>query len=238
MTAAPLRIAIIGDGKMGRAVAALAAERGCEVVAQFGAAGDASGRPLDASSLAGAQVAIEFTVPDAAPANALACLAAGVPVVVGTTGWAAAREQVEAAARAAGGALLHAPNFSPGVVLFTALVEDAARRFAAMPEVDAHLIDIHHRAKLDAPSGTGLALAAAAARGLGRDVPVTSVRTGAVPGTHELILDAPFEQVRLVHEARDRRVFADGALAAARWLVGRRGVFSMRHVLGLDPVNE
>lgn len=238
MTNARLRLAIIGDGKMGRAVAGLAAERGFDVIAQFGATGDAEGRPLDATSLASAQVAIEFTVPDAAPANALACVAAGVPVVIGTTGWSTAREQVEAAAREANGALLHAPNFSPGVVLFTALVEDAARRFAAMPGVDAHLLDIHHRAKLDAPSGTGHALAAAAARGLGREVPITSVRTGAVPGTHELILDAPFEQIRLIHEARDRRVFADGALAAARWLVGRRGVFSMRHVLGLDPVTE
>jgi len=196
------RLAVIGDGRMGRAVAALAPERGFTVVAHFGAHGDATGRPLGPAALAGVEVAIEFTVPGAAPANIRACLAAGVPVVVGTTGWHDDLPAVAADVAASGGALLHAPNFSPGV----------------------------------GPSGTARALAAAAAEGSGRDVPVTSIRTGHVPGTHTLVADAPFEQVTLTHEARDRRVFADGALSAAAWLAGRRGVFTMRHVLGLDPL--
>ncbi|HUX33073.1 MAG TPA: dihydrodipicolinate reductase C-terminal domain-containing protein, partial [Gemmatimonadaceae bacterium] len=89
----------------------------------------------------------------------------------------------------------------------------------------------HHAQKKDAPSGTALALARAAAARLGRDVPITSVRTGSVPGIHELVFDAQFEQIRLVHTARDRRVFAEGALLAARWLAGRRGIFTLRDVL-------
>ena len=90
----------------------------------------------------------------------------------------------------------------------------------------------HHAQKLDAPSGTARALAADAEAASGRAIPITSVRVGRVPGTHELILDAAYEQVRLVHEARDRRVFAAGALAAARWLAGRRGVFTLDDFLG------
>lgn len=230
------RLAVIGDGRMGRAVAALAPERGFTVVAHFGAHGDATGCPLGPAALAGVEVAIEFTVPGAAPANIRACLAAGVPVVVGTTGWHDDLPAVAAEVAASGGALLHAPNFSPGVVLFTDLVREAAARLARVPGLALHLVDVHHAAKRDAPSGTARALAAAAAEGSGRDVPVTSIRTGHVPGTHTLVADAPFEQVTLTHEARDRRVFADGALSAAAWLAGRRGVFTMRHVLGLDPL--
>jgi 4-hydroxy-tetrahydrodipicolinate reductase len=232
----PLRLAVIGDGRMGQAVAALAPERGFAVVTRFGAAGDAGGRPVGPASLAGVDVAIEFTVPDAAPANIAACLAAGVPVVVGTTGWHEHVDAVAAEVRARGGALLHAPNFSAGVVLFTDLVREAAARLARVPGMALHLVDVHHAAKRDAPSGTARALAAAASAAAGRDVPVTSIRTGHVPGTHALVADAPFEQITLTHEARDRRVFADGALTAAAWLVGRRGVFTMRHVLDLDPL--
>lgn len=232
--AAPLRVALIGDGKMGRTLAALVPERGGVVATVFGARGDAQGRQPDAASLAGADVAIEFTVPSAAVDNALACLAAGVPVVVGTTGWYDRLDEVRAAVAAHDGALLHATNFSLGVNLFAELVREAARRFRPVPGFDAHLVETHHAQKLDAPSGTARTLADAARDGLGRDLPITSVRTGHVPGTHEVLFDAPFEQVRLVHEARDRRVFAEGALMAARWLVGRRGLFTMRDVLALD----
>jgi 4-hydroxy-tetrahydrodipicolinate reductase len=99
-----------------------------------------------------------------------------------------------------------------------------------------HVVETHHAAKLDAPSGTGLALADRLEEGLGRAVPITSIRVGSVPGTHEIILDAPFEHITLVHEARDRRVFADGALTAARWLASPRapGLYTMRDVLATD----
>jgi len=231
MTAPSLRLAIVGLGRMGRAVEQLAPERGFEVVARVDAAHNAHGDGITPGSLRGAQVVVEFTQPDAAVSNVHAALAAGCPIVVGTTGWYAALPTVTAAVEKAGGALLWAPNFAIGVHIFERLVEEAARLAAAVPGFDAHIVETHHAAKKDAPSGTALKLAQAARRGSGRDVPVTSVRTGSVPGTHELLLDAPFEQIRLEHVARDRRVFAEGALLAARWLVGRRGVFQMRDVL-------
>jgi 4-hydroxy-tetrahydrodipicolinate reductase len=176
-------------------------------------------------------VAIEFTAPDAAAGNVLACARASCPVVVGTTGWGAELPMVRAEVDRIGGALLHAPNFSFGVAIFERVVAEAARLFAAVPSFEAHLVETHHRAKKDAPSGTAAALARSARAASGRPLPITSVRVGSVPGTHEVVFDAPFEQVRLVHEARDRRVFAEGALAAAHWLVGRRGVFTMQDVL-------
>ncbi len=224
------RIAVIGDGRMGRLVAALAAEQGLDVCATLGKdAVDAHG--ISKRTLRGADVAIEFTEPSAAAANVRACLAAGCAVVSGTTGWDAARAVVEAEVRTADGALLWAPNFSLGVHFFTRLVAEATRLAQAAGGFDAHLVETHHAAKLDAPSGTARHLAQAAEAASGVTVPITSVRVGSVPGTHELLLDGAFEQVRLVHEARDRRVFALGALVAARWVAGRRGVFTLDDVL-------
>jgi 4-hydroxy-tetrahydrodipicolinate reductase len=232
MTARNVRLAIVGLGRMGRAVEQLAPERGFEVVARLDSARNRDGEGITAESLGGAQVAVEFTEPTAALPNIHAALAARCPIVVGTTGWYAALPLVMNEVARVNGALLWAPNFAIGVTIFERLVEEAARLAAAVPGFDAHIVETHHTAKKDAPSGTALKLAQAARRGSGRDVPVTSIRTGSVPGTHELLLDAPFEQIRLEHVARDRRVFAEGALLAARWLVGRRGVFQMRDVLG------
>lgn len=226
-----IRLAVVGDGKMGRLVAALAAERGFEVVAQLGPQATRGG--LTREALAEAEVVIEFTVPTAAAKLVRSCATLGVPVVSGTTGWDAERAIVETFVRNTGGALLWAPNFALGVHLFAKVVAEAARRFAHPDAAfDAHLLETHHAQKLDAPSGTARLLATVAEQARGRAVPVTSVRTGHVPGTHELVFDAPFEQVRLVHEARDRRVFAAGALAAARWLTGKRGVFTLDDFLG------
>jgi 4-hydroxy-tetrahydrodipicolinate reductase len=223
-------LALIGMGKMGRALATLAPERGFRVVAELdptrsGYAG------VTREALRGAQVAIDFTTPDAAPGNARACAAAGCPVVVGTTGWYDELPSVSAEIERTGGAMLTAPNFSVGVAVFDRVVAEAARLFGQLQGFDAHLIETHHAAKQDAPSGTAGSLARTAEASLGRPIPITSIRTGHVPGTHEVVFDAPFEQVRLVHEARDRRVFAEGALVAARWLIGRHGVFTMSDVL-------
>lgn len=225
-----LKLAVIGNGKMGRLVHALAAEQGIDVVTVLGREQVAT-TGISAATLKGANVAIEFTRPEVADGNIRACLQAGCAVVSGTTGWDAQRAAVEAEARSGGGALLWAPNFSIGVHLFTALVADAARRARAAGGFDAHVVETHHTAKRDAPSGTARLLADAAAAASGAAVPITSVRVGSVPGTHELILDGAFEQIRLVHEARDRRAFALGALAAARWIVGRRGVFTLHDML-------
>ncbi|WP_411282573.1 4-hydroxy-tetrahydrodipicolinate reductase [Gemmatimonas sp.] len=238
MSVAPVRIALIGMGRMGRALDALAAERGCDVVARLDAA--EMSNSITAAELNGAQVAIEFTTPESSVANAVALLHAGCPVVIGTTGWSAQLPELEAAAHRSQGAALWSPNFSIGVQLFLAMAEDAARRARHVSGFDTHVVETHHLAKLDAPSGTGIAISERLQAGLGRDVPITSVRTGSVPGTHEIIFDAPFEQIRLVHEARDRRVFADGALTAARWLAGARvpGVYTMRDVLASSQANS
>lgn len=235
---APVRVALIGMGRMGRALAALAPERGCDVVARLDAA--EMSRGITATDLHGAQVAIDFTTPESAVANAIAVLQAGCAVVIGTTGWSAQLPVVAAAAQAAQCAALWSPNFSVGVQLFLAMAEDAAKRARQVSGFDAHVVETHHIAKLDAPSGTGIAIADRLRDGLGREVPITSVRTGSVPGTHEIIFDAPFEQIRLVHEARDRRVFADGALTAARWLASARvpAVYTMRDVLAASQATS
>ena len=235
MSAAPertLRLAIIGQGKMGRAIGALAGERGFEVVATIGGRDNPGGSGISEASLRGADVAVEFTEPSAAPTNIEACMDIGVPVVCGTTGWYDQLEAVVSDVRRNDGALLYAANFSVGVAIFLQIVREAARGVAAAGGFDAHIVETHHAAKKDAPSGTALLIQRAVADVLGAAPPVTSVRTGSVPGTHELILDGVFEQLRLEHLARDRRVFADGALRAARWLSGRKGVFTMNDVLG------
>jgi 4-hydroxy-tetrahydrodipicolinate reductase len=217
------RVLVIGDGKMGRAVAQVAAERDCVVIGMYGPSEMASGLTPGL-----ADVAIEFTLPKVAAANVHACIAAGIPVVSGTTGWDAGLMSLQSELKESGGTMMHAPNFSIGVQMFRRLVELAARLSSGLgpPTPDLHLIDTHHSAKLDAPSGTAKMLARVAGDALGRELPVTSVRVGSVPGTHELVIDSPFEQIRLTHEARDRRVFAEGAVAAAKWLVGKQGVFT------------
>ena len=225
------RIAILGDGKMGGLLATLAPDAGCTVVAHHGR--EVASGALTRALLGDAEVVVEFTVPSEAARLVRACATLGVPVVSGTTGWDGERHLVETFVRTSNGALLWAPNFALGVHLFTKVVAEAAR-LLARPEAgfDTHLVETHHQHKRDAPSGTARLLAETAERARGKPVPVTSIRTGHVPGTHEMVFDAPFEQVRLVHEARDRRVFASGALAAARWLAGRRGVFTLDDFLG------
>jgi 4-hydroxy-tetrahydrodipicolinate reductase len=233
------RVLVIGEGKMGRAAAEVAALRGCIVVGLVGRKEMARGVTAGV-----ADVAVEFTSPESAAGNVLACLAVGLPVVSGTTGWDAQLQEVRARVAREGGALLHAPNFSVGVYVFRAIVAAAAGAVANVSEggnakggdatesaavatsFAAQIIETHHEAKRDAPSGTARLLARTAEETLRENVGIVSVRLGHVPGTHEFVLDAPFEQIRLTHEARDRRVFADGAVAAARWLVGRRGVFT------------
>ncbi|MBX6331589.1 MAG: dihydrodipicolinate reductase, partial [Gemmatimonadaceae bacterium] len=148
------RIAVIGLGKMGRAVVELAQARRWPVVATFDEASNPAGGAITREHLAGADVAIEFTTPAAAPANIRACARAGCPVVVGTTGWYDERERVERDVLAAGGAMLWSPNFSLGVNIFWQMAEAAARLVGRVPAFDAHIVETHHAAKKDAPSGT------------------------------------------------------------------------------------
>lgn len=223
------RLAIVGMGKMGAAIDQLAKDRGCEVVARLDIAETKQG--ITPAMLNGAQVAVEFTTPGSAPDNVRGLIDAGVAVVVGTTGWYDALPDIVKRVGQQNGALLTATNFSLGVNAFEAILAQAAAILAATGGFDAHMIELHHSAKKDAPSGTAVTLGKAASTAWGKPIPVTSVRTGSIPGTHEIIFDAPFETIRLAHVARDRRVFAEGAIVAAKWLVGRHGVFTMKDVI-------
>lgn len=232
------QIAVIGDGRMGRTVAQMVQERGWTVCAMLDAEHNRNGKGISRRALGDCDVAIEFTEPGSAVTNILACASDKIPVVVGTTGWYESLPMVTEQVNAAGSALLWAPNFSVGVNLFVELARRAAEMMSATPEFAAHLVETHHSAKKDAPSGTALEIVNAMEKGLGKRIPVTSVRTGSVPGTHELIFDSTYEQITLRHDARDRRVFADGALRAAHWLIGKKGVFTMQDVLGFTPSGE
>src|SRR5512143_446536 len=153
-----MNIALVGYGKMGRAIAQLAGERGHAVVAVVGAAENQNGAGLTAEGMAAADVVFEFTGPDVAVTNLLGLARLGKRVVTGTTGWLGRLPEVSAMVKAHGGALLHSPNFSPGVQLFLRAAADLARRFGGQPGFDAFVVESHHGAKKDAPSGTAAAL--------------------------------------------------------------------------------
>ncbi len=223
-----VRIALFGVGRLGREIVALAPDRDADIVATFGRT---SAPTVAALRDAAADVVIDVSIAAAVEANVAVCMDAHIPIVIGVTGWQDAAPRVLASVTAHDGAVLVAPNFSVGATLFTAAVADAAQRFSAALGFDAALIETHHALKQDAPSGTARSLALAAERSRGTAVPVSSVRVGHVPGVHTLLLDAQFEQVTLTHEARDRRVFANGALLAAHWIRGRTGSFTMADVV-------
>jgi 4-hydroxy-tetrahydrodipicolinate reductase len=218
---------------MGRAVEQLARAGGWDVVTMIGMAGNENGKGITRESLKGAKVAIEFTEPSAAVANISACLRAGCSVVVGTTGWHDAIPQVEKLAHESGAALLWSSNFSTGVNVFLEIARRAGELMKSNPSFKARIVETHHTKKKDAPSGTAIAIEKAARATLGREIPIESVRTGDVVGIHELTFESEFEQIALKHTAHDRRVFAEGALRAAEWVIGKKGVFTMQDVLGL-----
>ncbi|MEO7965030.1 MAG: dihydrodipicolinate reductase C-terminal domain-containing protein [Gemmatimonadaceae bacterium] len=226
-----MRLLIIGDGRMGRAIDALARDRGHDVIAVLGKNENDGASWLTPERAVGVDVAIEFTEPSAARDNVWRCIERGVAVVSGTTGWSDELAQVESETRRRNGALFWAPNFSLGVALATEAIRAAGALFGAHSQFDAHIVETHHAAKKDAPSGTGASIRDALGESLGRPVDISSIRVGHVPGTHTVIFDGAFEQITITHEARDRRVFADGALRAAEWLVGRHGVFTMHDLL-------
>jgi 4-hydroxy-tetrahydrodipicolinate reductase len=227
-----MRFAIIGNGKMGQAIAALAERRGHAIHAVISGAENAAGQALTVERLKGADVAVEFTRPEAVVANLERLIEAGIPTVTGTTGWRDELPRISALVERRGGALLHAANFSLGVHLFLRAARELARGFAGRPEFDAFILEEHHAAKLDAPSGTARELRTKVqAADPERPFPITSLRAGATPGTHLLAYDGRYERVTLAHVARSREGFVAGALAAAEWLPGHRGVHTVEDML-------
>ena len=219
------KLAIVGYGKMGRMIEALAPEYGFAVHARI----DVN----DNISLArGADVAIEFSTPDAAVGNIERLAVLGVQVVAGTTGWLAKLEQARATVDASGTGLVWSPNFSIGVNVFSRLVKEAAKLLADEPQYGAWAWEIHHSTKKDAPSGTLIKLVnEMRSAGYERVIDVGSNRAGAHPGTHEIGFDSAADTITLRHAARSREGFARGALKAAQWIVGKKGVFEFSEVL-------
>jgi len=186
----------------------------------------------DFKQASGADVAIEFTMPDAVAANVERLASLGLPVVVGTTGWLAHMDRVRASVERHGTGLVWSPNFSIGVNVFFRLVSEAARLLAEESSYGAWAWEIHHHTKKDAPSGTLLKLVEEMkAAGYGRAIDVSSNRAGAHPGTHEIGFDSPADTITLRHSARGREGFARGALKAAQWIQGKKGVFEFSEVL-------
>lgn len=208
-----LAAAFVGPGKMGRAVAEAWRERGHRVAVEIGRGGDLA-------AARDAEVAFEFTRPEAAAENVARLVDLGVPTVCGTTGWdpAAARQR----AAVAGVPLLVAPNFSIGVAVLRAAVAAAARRLAGLEDFQAGLVERHHAKKLDSPSGTAKLLAAVVAEATGAEPPVVALRHGGQPGEHRVIFEGADEEVELLHRARSRRAFALGAALAGEWLATER----------------
>ena len=215
------RLLLVGYGKMGRMVESLAGEYGCEIA---GVIDPALGRAADAEADA-ADVAIDFSSPDAVPHTVPALASRGIDLVVGTTGWSAHEAAVRRVVADTGVGI---------VVLFEAIVARAAQLFAAQHDFGAFVHEAHHAAKKDAPSGTAILLTQAMERaGFPRPIDVSSTRVGFVPGTHTIGFDGPADTITLSHAARDRSAFARGALVAAKWIHGRRGWFTMKDVLGI-----
>ena len=226
------RLAIVGYGKMGRTIAQLAPQRGFEVRLTMDIDVNAGGAGITAANLKGIDVCIEFTEPKAVLDNVRRVAEYGCDLVVGTTGWHNRLEEVRKIVESNGVGLVYAANFSIGVNLFYRLVRAAAEAFAQFPIYDPYLTEAHHKFKKAAPSGPALEIMRQVQPVYkDREVPVSSTRAGYIPGVHELGFDSEADTVILRHTARSRQGFAEGALLAARWVVGRKGLFSFADVL-------
>lgn len=225
-----MRILLLGHGRMGRLVESLAPEYGGTIAGVIDE--HSGGRAIADGRFGDVDVAIDFTLADAVTANLPQLAARKINVVIGTTGWQAQEAAMREIAKEAGIGVLAASNFSLGMNVFQLAVEEASRHFAHHPEFGAWIHESHHAMKKDAPSGTALTIRSGMERaGYPRPIDMSSTRAGSVPGTHTVGFDGPSETIELTHTVRDRAVFARGALVAAKWLVGKRGWFSIRDVL-------
>ena len=229
-----MNLAIVGYGKMGRLIEQLAPEYGFDVKLRLDVNNNARFEGLTAENFRGIDAAIEFSTPTTAPENIERLARLGVNVVVGTTGWFDQLERVREIVDRDKIALVWSANFSVGVNIFSQIVAEAAKLMARQPEYGAWAWEIHHATKKDAPSGTLLALVEKMKRsGYGKPIDMSSSRAGAHPGTHEIGFDSGADSITIRHTARSREGFARGALRAARWLGGKKGLFDFR-----DIVNE
>jgi 4-hydroxy-tetrahydrodipicolinate reductase len=178
----------------------------------------------------GCDVAIDFSMAGAVPRNVELCARAGVPLVEGTTGWHASVGEVSRIVNEANTALIYGANFSVGVQIFYRLAARAGELLRDLESYDGFIEEAHHKRKRDAPSGTAIQLREVIAQALGSELPIASTRAGYIPGTHRLGFDSAADQITLTHTARSREGFAAGALLAAHWIVGRKGVYEFSEV--------
>ena len=231
-----MKIILIGYGKMGRAIEKIAVARGHEIAGRIDIG--------DAQALPAADVAIEFTQPESAVANIHRCIDAGIPVVVGTTGWQAHRTAIEQYVREKNGALFTTSNFSPGVNIFFHLNQYLARLMNTQDGYHVSMEETHHTQKKDAPSGTAITLAegiignfsnikswSVPGAPLQDAVEITSLRIDPAPGTHVIRYQSAIDDIEIRHTAHSREGFATGAVLAAEWLPGKKGVFGMNDLL-------
>ncbi len=245
-----LKLAIIGFGKMGKTIKTLAEAAGDEVVLTI----DLNNKEdLTAEKLQQADVAIEFSRPETAYENVRTCLLAGVPVVCGTTGWLDKMEEAKAICAANNGAMFYASNYSVGVNIFFAVNRYLSKLMTNQSQYDVRMEEVHHTQKLDHPSGTAITLAQGILQNISSKknwsthlqnvdnqrfatpadaLPIISKREENVPGTHIVTWDSSVDTIEISHVAHSREGFANGAIAAAHWLVGKKGCFGMEEMLG------
>jgi len=225
-------LAIIGYGKMGRLIEQFAPEYNFTVALKLDEFNNAAFEGVTPANLKGIDVAVDFSIPAAVAENVDRIAALGVNIVVGTTGWLDELERVNAAVERHNIGLVWSPNYSIGVNAFFRLVSEAAHLLANEPSYGAWAWEIHHATKKDAPSGTLLKLVEEIKKaGFARPIDVSANRAGAHPGTHEIGFDSPADTITLRHTTRSREGFARGALKAAQWLPGKKGLHEFSEVL-------
>lgn len=225
-----MKIALIGHGTMGKLIERLALEKEHEIAVVIDDADAGLSIEELAAKLNGADVAIDFTVAEAVQRNVEACVAAGVPLVEGTTGWNTQRDEIEHIVREGNSAFVYGANFSIGVNLFYRIVAHAAELIAKFPEYEAFIEEQHHSRKKDSPSGTALKLKDVVSKHV--DVgEIAATRSGNIPGTHTVGFDGPADQIMLTHTARSREGFATGAILAAEWIIGKKGFFEFSAIM-------
>lgn len=238
-----MKIALIGYGKMGHAIEKIAIQHGHEIVLKIRTA---NRHDMTSDNLKKADVAIEFTRPDAGKENVLACLEAGLPVVCGTTGWNEQIGEAKIKAFENNTAFLQASNFSIGVNIFFEINKQLALLMNSQTDYNVTVEETHHTQKKDAPSGTAITIAEQILENLSRKkywtkeytndpeaFPIIAHRIEDVPGTHNVKYSSLVDDIEIIHTAHSREGFAKGAVLAAEFLYGKTGIFTMRDVLGL-----
>ncbi len=238
-----MKIALIGYGKMGKAIEAIALERGHSIPLKIDISNQ---QDFTNKNLQAVDAVIEFTGPQSAKENIMKCLDAGVPVVSGSTGWLHEWEAVKQHCIDVTGTLLYASNFSVGVNIFFEINKQLALLMNKQPDYGVSMEEIHHTEKKDAPSGTAITLAEQIIENLGRkktwvnhidfkhdEIPIISERIDPAPGTHKIKYSSAIDDIEIIHTAHNRQGFATGAVLAAEFVKGKKGIYSMKDVLGI-----